>query len=391
MLTSFRLGRAVKVAGSIILIGVIVIGYYSNRATRQIATHEKGALESENTMYSFHNNKIITPYGTFEVGEPVIFDLIQSAAFQRIRHIHQYGIMRWVKNSPEYSRYSHCLGVWAILRRFGAPLNEQLAGLLHDVSHTVFSHLGDHIFNHNSARSSYQDDIHEWFLRKYSIDKILLNHGIELRDVLHKSDRYKMLEQDLPELCADRIEYNLRGGLIEGLISKEEIEEILAALRFDEGRWFFVDQEAALKFAKIPLHLTVHEWGSPGNHLAYAWAAKAVRRGLELQVITFDEVHFSTDDIIWERLTNATDSAIQGYMDKVIHYKYLYEVVENPAGADKIFNTKFRGVNPWVMLDDEYKRLTEVNRSFNSLYADVLEKVKRGWPVKFAKGIEAGI
>lgn len=387
---AISLKRAVVLGVVVLLIGSFAAVCYKKSNNSSVSSETK-ALKSEKEMFSIQDDKIATPYGTFPVKERVIFDLIQSAAFQRIRHIHQYGVMRWIRNAKEYSRYSHCLGVWAILRRFNAPLNEQIAGLLHDVSHTVFSHLGDHIFNHNSDRNSYQDDIHEWFLRKFSIDKILVNYGVELRDVLHKSEGYKMLEQDLPDLCADRIEYNLRGGLIAGLITEQEIEEILSAMRFEDSRWFFVDQVAAVKFAKIPLYLTVNEWGSHANDVIYSLVAKAVRRALELQVVTFDEVHFSTDDLIWERLTNATDAKIKNFMKKAFNYKDLYLVVEDHTKADKILKTKFRGVNPWVYQGGEYKRLTEIDEPFAAEYEKVRNDVRGGWAVKFASGFESDL
>ncbi len=390
MVIDFVHRRTIILGAVVLLAGLFATIYYkkANSSAESAAMYDSHGLKNEQAMFSIQSDKITTLYGTFPVKERVILDVIQSAAFQRIRHIHQYGVMRWIRNVPEYSRYSHCLGVWAILRRFNAPLNEQIAGLLHDVSHTVFSHLGDHIFNHNSQKNSYQDDIHEWFLRKYSIDKVLAVYGIELRDVLHKSESYRMLEQDLPDLCADRIEYNLRGGLMVGLLTEKDIEEILSAMRFQDGRWFFVEQAAAVKFAKVPLFLTVNEWGSPANYVVYSLVAKAIRRALELQVVTFDEVHFSTDDLIWERLTNATDPAIRNFMDKAWRYKELYTLVEDAKKADKVLPTKFRGVNPWVYLAGEHKRLTEIDSVFAVEYEKVREQVSKGWAVKFASGFE---
>lgn len=380
-----------KLAG-LTLLAIPVFSFFLFLILRHTSTpstpHQQDVifLDAERNMFSFKENSITTPYGTFKVSEQVIFDLIQSAAFQRIRYVHQYGVMKWIRNAPEYSRYAHCLGVWAILRRFNAPLNEQIAGLLHDVSHTVFSHLGDHIFNHHSSTHSYQDEIHEWFLKKYCIDKIVSNHGIELRDVLHKSAQYTMLERDLPDLCADRIEYNLRGGLIAGLIKESEIEEILSAMRFEDDRWFFVDQAAAVKLAKIPLYLTVHEWGSPANHLVYAWIAKAIRRALELQMVTFDEIHFSTDDLIWERLVTASDPIIKKYMNKAFHHREFFNLTQDHKKADSVIKTKFRGVNPWIYSEGEFKRLTEVNTEFCQSYKEVQEQVLQGWAIKYIPG-----
>lgn len=358
---------------------------------RQDKLTPKIALKGERSMFFIQNDKITTIYGVFPVQDKIILDLIQSAAFQRTRYIHQYGVMKWIREVPEYSRFSHCLGVWALLHRYNAPLNEQIAGLLHDVSHTVFSHLGDHIFNHRSSHSSYQDDIHEWFLRKYSIDKILVNYNIELRDILHKSEVYTMLERDLPDLCADRLEYNLRGGVIAGLLAEDEIESILQHLQFKDEQWFFTDVAVAAKFSKISLYLTEHEWGSPENDLVYSWAAKAVQRALELQVVTFDEVHFSTDDIIWERLTNATDQVIKDYLHKAINYKEQFSVVADVNNADRIVRTKFRGINPWVLVNGEFKRLVDLDAVFAKEYGRVKSLTEKGWAIKFAPGVSAGL
>ncbi len=53
------------------------------------------------------------------------------------------------------TRYEHSLGVYLLLRRLGAGPREQVAGLLHDVSHTAFSHAVDFVF------SSEEQDHHE--------------------------------------------------------------------------------------------------------------------------------------------------------------------------------------------------------------------------------------
>jgi HD superfamily phosphohydrolase len=377
----------IGVSGVFLVVGLLALFRY-----KQVCSKPQNiTLKGEQSMFIIQDDKITTPYGSFTVEEKVIFDLIQSAAFQRIRYIHQYGVMKWIRKSPEYSRFSHCLGVWALLRRYNAPLNEQIAGLLHDVSHTVFSHLGDHIFNHHSIYNSYQDDIHEWFLRKYSIDKILANYSIELRDILHKAAGYTMLEQNLPNLCADRIEYNLRGGVVAGLLKNEEIEPILEQLRFQDGRWFFLDVVAAAKFSRISLYLTENEWGSPANDLVYSWMAKAVQRALELQVVTFDEVHFSTDDVIWERLNNATDKIIKDYLHKAINYEDQFSVISSPASANRIIRTKFRGVNPWVLVDGEFNRLIDLDLAFAQEYERVQSLTQNGWAIKFASGVKAGL
>ena len=53
------------------------------------------------------------------------------------------------------TRFEHSLGVFALLRRLRAPRREQVAGLLHDISHTAFSHAVDFVF------TSEEQDHHE--------------------------------------------------------------------------------------------------------------------------------------------------------------------------------------------------------------------------------------
>src|SRR6266481_3951243 len=97
---------------------------------------------------------INTIYGNFIVTEPVLVDLFNHPIMERIKHIRQYGVSDYIiKQKKEYTRYEHCVGVWALLYLYGARLEEQIAGLLHDTSHTVFSHVGDTLFSHNSLYS----------------------------------------------------------------------------------------------------------------------------------------------------------------------------------------------------------------------------------------------
>ena len=127
---------------------------------------------------------IETFYGTVEVEEPVLLDLIDSAAFQRLKEIHQYGVSYYTTHKEEFTRYSHSLGVFHLLRASNRPLNEQIAGLLHDVSHTAFSHVGDWVFNKEHHETDYQNSIHEDFLEIRGLSKILRKHGIN-QDLTH--------------------------------------------------------------------------------------------------------------------------------------------------------------------------------------------------------------
>ena len=115
--------------------------------------------------------QIDTFYGPLEVDEPVLLELIESPAFQRLKGIHQYGVSYYTTHKEEYTRYEHSLEVFAILRINNCSLEEQISGLLHDISHTVFSHIGDWVFGKAHQEKDYQNSIHSVYLGKAASSK----------------------------------------------------------------------------------------------------------------------------------------------------------------------------------------------------------------------------
>lgn len=183
---------------------------------------------------------ITTLLGETAIDHPIIEELINSDAMQRLHNIQQSGTAYHFGYSYPYSRFEHCVSVYALLKHFNAPLEEQVAGLLHDASHTVFSHVGDMLFEHKSHEKAYQDEIHEWYLENSDIKPILEKYGLTVAEVNPDLPQYKALEQDLPYMCADRIEYNLHMALVDELITQEDIQAIINDLRFENNTWFFV-------------------------------------------------------------------------------------------------------------------------------------------------------
>ena len=94
------------------------------------------------------------------VNHPVIYDLINSKEFQRLRRVKQVSTTVFTFHGAEHSRFSHCLGVYEIARRVTEifdtkfpeiwDTNEDLltmvAALLHDIGHGAYSHTFEKLF-----------------------------------------------------------------------------------------------------------------------------------------------------------------------------------------------------------------------------------------------------
>ncbi len=340
---------------------------------------------------SLHGEAIIT--------EPVLLDLLKTPVMERLKGINQGGVCHFAKlDLPPFNRYEHSLDVFLLLRKYGATLEEQIAGLLHDASHTVFSHVGDFLFKHNSAKCSYQDNIHEWFLKEYGIQEVLAKHGYNIEDILHKSGDFPLLEQDLPNLCADRIQYNYHTGYIDGLITADQVRQGYKHLHYEKGIWFFDNAEDAARLARISLHETVHYWGSAWNMLVYEWTAQAMRRAMHLGLVSVEEIHFNIqDDEMWNRLVQSDDPMIQYLMHRVQHYEEQFYMLseddfENIAHDNSIIcqNIRFknRGIDPFVKTEEGLKRLSALDPLYALEYAEVDAHAKKGFFIAFKKNKE---
>lgn len=333
-----------------------------------------------------HDNKLSlsTIYGTINIEEPVLIDLIKSPAFNRLQDIRQYGILCHARSEPEYTRYQHSLGVFFITRKYGAPLAEQIAALLHDISHTVFSHVGDRFFKTNylmGGKSSYQDTIHEWYLEQTGITAILKKYGLEKACSNDAKKHQYCFDQCLPDLCADRIEYNLTGGLIDNLISIPEIAIMLKHLHFENDKWFFDDINSAQKFGLISIRLSESRWGSGWSSFIDHSAAQALQRAYELGIITLNEIHFSTDDIIWQKLVTSHDNQIAQHIYRIKNYQQCLATA-TPQTSDVHLQAKFSGTDPLVSTHHGLQRLSLIDHEYQQEFERVKNLISRGWHLR---------
>ncbi|MEN0052194.1 MAG: HD domain-containing protein [Mucilaginibacter sp.] len=169
-------------------------------------------------------------YGQFEVA-PVLEALIKSAPVQRLKNVHQGGAIFLVDPAIKHTRYEHSLGVLYLVKFFGGGIEEQIVALLHDVSHTAFSHVADYVFEHSNE--DYHETIFNEVINRSEIPVILKKYGFDTSILIN--EHYTILERELPDLCADRVDYTLRDLYHAKLIDKADISNFLSELSVQDG------------------------------------------------------------------------------------------------------------------------------------------------------------
>ncbi|HEY1378944.1 MAG TPA: HD domain-containing protein [Gemmataceae bacterium] len=246
-------------------------------------------------------------YGPEPIAEPVLLDLLASEALGRLRGVLQHGITALLNITQPITRYEHSVGVMLLARRVGGGLREQVAALLHDVSHTAFSHVIDHVF-HDQGTQSYHERRKEWWVARTDVPAVLSRHGLNWRDFLD-DEPFSLLEQPLPRLCADRLDYFLRDGSALGVLTPADVPVALDHLVVVDGRMAVDDADVARMFGERFMAADDASWSSPHELVLYELAARAIRAALDRGVLT-DEDLWGTDAALWEHLRQSDDAEV---------------------------------------------------------------------------------
>lgn len=317
--------------------------------------------------------------GKIEIEDPLIDSLLNSQGMRRLRQIDQCGINYYFGYTPtSFSRYDHSVGVYSLLKRYKATEKECIAGLLHDVSHTVFSHVGDVLFK----EEGYQDNIHAWHLNQMDIGMLLNKEGISVEEILPDNESFQALEQELPQLCADRIEYNLHKAYLFGILDQDAINKILGDLHFENGIWFFTSSTSARQLANLSLYFTEHFYGSPLNLALMTLSAQLLQRGIDIGIINLGDIHFGVDKEVLTKLQGHKDPAIQKLLAQCADIHAHFEISTDDE-FDVHAYTKFRGVDPWVMQAGQLQKLTTLDPEYKRDFEHVQKLVAQGVKLRF--------
>lgn len=167
-------------------------------------------------------------YGEEVVHEPVLVELLQSPEIQRLHGICQHGVTGFLGLTPPVTRLEHSVGAFILVRRVGATIEEQVAALLHDISHTTLSHVIDHALSKPGERSYHE--VHKTrYLETTRLPDILARHGIN-QDAFEE-ELFPLVEMPSPQLCADRLDYALRDTVSFGKLAMEDARRVVSSLK----------------------------------------------------------------------------------------------------------------------------------------------------------------
>ena len=182
------------------------------------------------------SKKIYDPIHKYMSFEPLLLKVIDTVEFQRLKNIKQLGLAYNVFSGASHNRFEHSLGVAHLsglllenLQQKQPELNittEQityvkLAGLVHDIGHSCFSHFFDNYFLKNKFKDSKEIEheyrsklIFEFIVKKYKLEisddnidfvKNLINPNKNNHEFI-----YQIIANNKTGIDCDKFDYLLR-------------------------------------------------------------------------------------------------------------------------------------------------------------------------------------
>ncbi|MYL36607.1 HD domain-containing protein [Halobacillus litoralis] len=178
------------------------------------------------------------------VRERVIWDLVGTSEFQRLRRVKQLGTSYLTFHGAEHSRFNHSLGVYEIVRRIIENFKDRphwnqeerllclCAALLHDLGHGPFSHSFEKVY-----KLDHEEFTQAILLGDTEVNQVLsrVEKGFpkKVADVINKTYENKLVVSLISsQIDADRMDYLQRDAYFTGVsYGHFDMERILRVMR----------------------------------------------------------------------------------------------------------------------------------------------------------------
>lgn len=310
-------------------------------------------------------------YGTYQV-DRVLAALINSRPVQRLKGIHQGGASYLVNPAWNVTRFDHSIGVMLLIKRLGGSLEEQIAGLLHDISHTAFSHIIDFVMD--NEKEDYHERIFHEVVINSELPLILKTYGYNCEEIMMDDSKWTLLEQPAPELCADRVDYTLRDMYTYSNISLADVEAFLQNLIVIDGKMYLNKLEIAEWFVELYYKEVIGFFMDPLNIYGSDRLTVILQQALEKGIISLSDFSLEDEEVI-EILRSTHEQEIT---QSIAQLQQPVSVIEDEKNYHIHRRTKLRLIDPSILSGAQLIRSSKLSNRVKEMNQQAYEKAKKG-------------
>ena len=276
-------------------------------------------------------------------------EMIQCPSLERLDHVAMNCGMNYT-HTPfflkvgRYTRLDHSLGCALILDRFTHDRKQAAAGLLHDISTPVFSHVIDFARGDYLKEESTEEKTEAIIRSDRQLVQVLAAYGLDVEDV-KDYHRYPLADNDSPKLSSDRLECTLSNALNYNFTDLDTIRYVYDDLCIDrneegEAEIQFRHRDQAVRFEQLMLQCT-RIYTEDDDRYGMEILARLINDMLRHDVITEKDLYVGEEAFIARYFRKGSM-----YYRPWRHFTSLIGTKRDPAGI--AVNAKKRWINPLV-------------------------------------------
>ena len=190
-------------------------------------------------------------------------------------------------------------------------------------------------------------------------------------------ENFPLLERNIPDLCADRVDYALRDFYSWAKDRQSVIAKLSGVVVF-KNEFMFKDQYSAEAFANDYLELDKRIWADPKESAIYELLAQAIRHALDKKILTSDDM-FTDDETVYYKLHASKDPYI---IKKLMYLTPAFRIEEaTPEQYHLHVQTKIRYVDPKIVVGKTTRRLSTLSPKYKTKLEQHIKTGKQGWYV----------
>lgn len=295
------------------------------------------------------------------------------------------------KNRLPYSRLDHSIGVALIIWHFTKDKAQTIAGLLHDISTPVFSHVSDFRKGDALTQTVTEEDNSSILKSNKELQTLLASDGLTIEQV-QDYHIYSIADNEIPQLSADRLEYMFPSGMsLEGSWTLEQIKKTyndISILKNERGQdeLGFNTLEIAEEYCRL-FCMTGHILQLQENKVTLQLLGEIMNEAVELNILTEKEFMILSEKQVIDKIENfiLKQGSENSENQKKSRFISLYrtfrtmekiEHTQQPLPENEYYsislNVKQRYINPLVKTPGGIIRLSAASNKAQTIISDFL-------------------
>lgn len=283
-----------------------------------------------------------------------------------------------------YSNLDHSVGVALIIWHFTHDKKQTLAGLFHDIAAPVFKHVIDFLNNDHERQESTEEKTIEIIKNSKMIRALLKRDNIKLEEVIDYK-LYPIADNEIPQLSADRFEYNFSCGLIFyrvwELDSIRECYNNVTILKNENGivELGFKDLSIGEKYISIVSKIWP-KWISNRDKIIMQFLADMIKAMNERGYIALEDLYKLSEQEVIDKIINSDDKYLSEAFKKFQEAEITYDsdVPLKNKYCVKI-KSKRRYLIPLIQQGKKVIRIDKVSKSSKKAIENYLNFKNSKW------------